>query len=213
MYYYYYLIYQYTTKTFIDFIPGWNNNTRFNKEKLEMENEKKKLIEKEKNLMNEINKIKEELEKYKNENKKLKNDLTKANKIIENLQKNQKENSNIKILQDENKDLKNKLYLKENEINQMKLQLKNNTKSEHLFKLDDIMVINFISTDNSIHKGIKCVETDTFAEVEEKLYQIYDNFRDTNNMFTINGRTILRFRNLKENKIKDGDIVLLLKIE
>ena len=178
-----------------------------------MENEKKTLIDNEKNLMNEINKIKEELEKYKNENKKLKNDLVKANKIIENLQKIQKENSNIKILQNENKDLKNQLYLKENEINQMKLQLKNNTKKNHLYQLDDIMVINFMSTDNSIHKGIKCVETDTFAEVEEKLYQIYDNFRDTNNMFTINGRTILRFRNLKENKIKDGDIVLLLKIE
>ena len=156
--------------------------------------------------------MKEELEIYKNENKQLKNDLVKANKIIENLQKNQKENSNVKILHDENKNLKNQLYLKENEINQMKLQLKNNKKN-HLYQLDDIMVINFISTDNSIHKGIKCIETDTFAEVEEKLYQIYDNFRDTNNMFTINGRTILRFRNLKENKIKDGDIVLLLRIE
>ena len=178
-----------------------------------MDDEKRNLIEKEKNLMNEVNKIKEELEKYKNENKKIKDDLVKANKIIENLKKNQKENSNIKILQDENKNLKNQLYLKENEINQMKLQLKNNNKKKPLYQLDDIMVINFISTDSSIHEGIKCVETDTFAEVEEKLYQIYDNFRDTNNMFTINGRTILRFRNLKENKIRDGDIVLLLKIE
>ena len=178
-----------------------------------MDDVKRKLIEKEKNLMNEVNKIKEELEKYKNENKKLKDDLAKANKIIENLKKNQKENSNIKILQDENKNLKNQLYLKENEINQMKLQLKNNNKKKPLYQLDDIMVINFISTDSSIHEGIKCVETDTFAEVEEKLYQIYDNFRDTNNMFTINGRPILRFRNLKENKIRDGDKVLLLKIE
>ena len=157
--------------------------------------------------------MKEELEIYKNENKQLKNDLVKANKIIENLQKNQKENSNIKNLQDENKNLKNILYLKENEINQMRLQLKNNQKEDRLFKLNDIMVIYFISKDSSIHEGIKCVETDTFAEVEEKLYQIYDNFRDTNNMFTINGRPILRFRNLKENKIRDGDKVLLLKIE
>ena len=178
-----------------------------------MDDEKRKLIEEEKNLMNEVKQIKEELEKYKNENKKLKDDLAKANKIIENLKKNQKENSNIKILQDENKNLKNQLYLKENEINQMKLQLKNNNKEDRLFKLNDIMVINFISTDSSIHEGIKCVETDTFAEVEEKLYQIYDNFRDTNNMFTINGRPILRFRSLKENKIRDGDKVLLLKIE
>ena len=139
--------------------------------------------------------------------------MVKAKKLIESLQNNKKENSNIKKLEDENKNLKNQLYLKENEINQMKLQLKNNNKKKPLYQLDDIMVINFISTDSSIHEGIKCVETDTFAEVEEKLYQIYDNFRDTNNMFTINGRPILRFRNLKENKIRDGDKVLLLKIE
>jgi molybdopterin converting factor small subunit len=154
-----------------------------------------------------------ELENYKIENNKLKNDLVKANKIIENLQKNQNDNSNIKSLHDEIKNLKNQLYLKENEINQMKLKIKNNNKKDDYFKLDDIMVINFTSTDSSINHGIKCVVTDTFAEVEEKLYQIYDEFRNTNNMFTIKGRTILRFKTLKENNIKDGDKVLLFRIE
>jgi len=109
--------------------------------------------------------------------------------------------------------LKNQLYIKENEINQMKLKLKNNNKNHHLFELDDIMVINFVATDSSIHEGIKCVKTDTFVEVEEKLYQIYDDLRKTNNMFTINGRTILRFKNLEENNIKDGDKAILMKIE
>jgi hypothetical protein len=154
-----------------------------------------------------------ELQNYKIENNKLKNDLVKANKIIDNLQKNQNDNSNIKSLHDEIKNLKNQLYLKENEINQIKLKIKNNNKKEDYFKLDDIMVINFTSTDSSINHGIKCVVTDTFAEVEEKLYQIYDDFRNTNNMFTIKGRTILRFKSLKENNIRDGDMVLLLKIE
>ena len=154
-----------------------------------------------------------ELENYKNENNKLKNDLVKANKIIENLKKNQNDNSNIKSLHDEIKNLKNQLYLKENEINQMKLKIKNNNAKINLVNLDDIMVINFTSTDSSINHGIKCVVTDTFAEVEEKLYQIYDEFRNTNNMFTIKGRTILRFKTLKENNIKDGDKVLLFRIE
>ena len=149
------------------------------------------------------------MENYKNKNKKLKNDLVRANKIIENLKKNENQNSNIKNLQDEIKSLKNNLYLKENEINQLKLK---NTKDNYV-KLDDIMVINFTSTDSSINYGIKCVVTDTFAEVEEKLYQIYDEFRNTNNMFTIKGRTILRFKNLKENNIRDGDKVLLFRIE
>ena len=75
------------------------------------------------------------------------------------------------------------------------------------------MVINFISTDSSIQEGINCLETDTFAEVEERLYQKYDEFRNTNNSFAIKGRTILRFKTLKDNNIKNGDKILLLKIE
>ena len=93
----------------------------------------------------------------------------------------------------------------------MKLKLKNN--KNKFVNFDDVMVINFESTDSSIHEGIQCLGTDIFAEVEEKLYQKYDEFRNTNNAFTINGRTILRFKNLKENKIKDGDSVILIKIE
>ena len=149
------------------------------------------------------------MENYKNENKKLKNDLVRANKIIENLKKNENQNSNIKNLQDENKSLKNKLYLKENEINQLKLKIKNNNTKDNYVKLDDIMVINFQSNNPPINQGIKCLETETFAEVEEKLYKIYDELRNTNNMFTTNGGPILRFKSLKENKIKDGDKVLL----
>ena len=137
--------------------------------------------------------------------------MVKAKKIIENLQNNKKENSNIKILEDENKNLKNKLYLKENELNEMKLKIKNN--KNKFVNFDDVMVINFESTDSSIHEGIQCLGTDTFAEVEERLYQKYDEFRNTNNMFTFNGRTILRFKSLKENNIRNGDKVILIKIE
>ena len=118
------------------------------------------------NLINEINQLKIELENYKNENNKLKNDLEKANKRIENLKKNQNENSNIKVLQEENKNLKNLLYLKEKEINHMELKIKNNNKKINLVNLDDIMVINFQSNNTQINKGIKCLVTDTFAEVE-----------------------------------------------
>jgi len=137
--------------------------------------------------------------------------LAKAKKIIENLQNNKKENPNIKILEDENKNLKNQLYLKENEINEMKLKIKNN--KNKFVSFDDVMVINFESTDSSIHEGIQCLRTDTFAEVEERLYQKYDEFRNINNMFTFNGGIILRFKNLKENNIRNGDKVILLKIE
>ena len=75
------------------------------------------------------------------------------------------------------------------------------------------MVINFISTDNSVHCGIKCLPTYTFAKVEEKLYNFYDNLRNTNNSFIVKGSSILRFKTIKENNIHDGDIVQLIKVE
>ena len=142
--------------------------------------------------------------------------MAKANKIIDGLQKNQITNSNnkeIKILKDENKNLKEQLNLRVNEINQLKLKIQNNGKEDELVNIKDIMVINFISTDSSIHCGIKCLPTYTFAKVEEELYQHYDDFRNTNNVLTVNAKPILRFKTIKENNIHDGDIVQLIKVE
>ena len=138
------------------------------------------------------------------------------NKIIGKQQKNQNKNSNnqeIEILKDENKNLRTQLNSKENEIIKMKLQIKKNTKEKELVDINDIMVINFISTDSSIHCGIKCLPTYTFAKVEEELYQFYDDLRNTNNIFTVNTKPILRFKSINENNIHDGDIVQLIKVE
>ena len=81
------------------------------------------------------------------------------------------------------------------------------------YDIDDIMVINFISGDFSVNCGIKCLPTDIFAEVEEKLYKRFDNLRNTNNMFMANAKPILRFKKICENNIKDGDVLQLHKLE
>ena len=111
------------------------------------------------------------------------------------------------------KKLKTQLNLKANEINQLKLIIKNNKKEDELVNINDIMVINFISTDNSVHCGIKCMPSYTFAKVEEELYQFYDNLRNTNNAFIVKERSILIFKKIFENNIHDGDIVQLIKVE
>lgn len=74
---------------------------------------------------------------------------------------------------------------------------------------NDIMVINFISGDGNINQGIKCLKTDTFAQVEEQLYKIYDNYRESNNSFLFGGKTVLRFKTIEENKIKDGEKIMM----
>ena len=75
------------------------------------------------------------------------------------------------------------------------------------------MVVTFISQDFSVNEAVKCLSTDLFAEVEEKLYKKYDNLRNTNNMFTVNEKPVLRFKKLSENRIKDGDTIEFFKLE
>ena len=78
---------------------------------------------------------------------------------------------------------------------------------------DEIMVVQFISSDQKINKGIKCLPSDTFAKIEEELYKYYPEYRKTNNNFVTNGGTVLKFQTLAENNIKDGQVIELIKIE
>ena len=188
-----------------------SNDENLKIKKLEEENNKLRdeLNKNKQDYLNEINTLKKELDKYKNENNKLKDELTKSNKIISNIQNNQINNNELKKLKDEINNLKNQLNLKNNEIKEIKNNI--NIKEEPKYNINDIIVITFNSSD--VNYRIKCLADETFAEVEEKLYKIYDNLRETNNMFTVNAKPILRFKKIKENNIKDGDIIQLSKLK
>ena len=71
----------------------------------------------------------------------------------------------------------------------------------------------FTSTDQKIHFPIPCIGSDIFAEVEEKLYKEYPEYRETNNCFIYNGKEILRFKSISDNKIGDGMPVILYEPE
>ena len=191
-----------------------SDNNEENQKIQKLEGENKKLKEDLNNInQNEINKLKIEIEKLKKENEKLKDDLLKANKIISGFQNQKVDNNEIKILKEENINLKNQINIKNNEISILKMKIQNNIIIEPKFNLNEIMVINFMSQDSTINEGMKCLPNEIFAEVEERLYKKYDNLRNTNNMFTANAKPILRFKKLIENGIKDGDKIQLFKLE
>ena len=233
------LFFQYKSKSFINFIPNFkqNNNAPNNiqiEKKLNDEILKNKKLESEinrlNNIINQINqnesnqirKLKDEIEKYKNkcdiykkemenlkkENIKLNEELSKSNKIIGAIQNNKIVNNELNKLRDDNAVLRYQLDIKDKEINNLKLKNK-----DIKFNLDDIIVIYFTPTDSSFYQGIKCVKTETFAEVEEKLCKEHNELRNTNNMFTANAFPILRFKTIAENHIKDGDVIQLYKME
>ena len=162
---------------------------------------------------NEIKRLKDELEKYKIENEKLKKDLYKANKIIANIQKISNNNNDIINMKKENENLLYQLNQKENIINDLKNKLQNNQIEGPKYSLNDMLVIYFQFQDGITSEGIRCAKTETFAEVEERFYQTDNSLRNTNNVFIVNAITILRFKKLYENNIRDGAVIQLIKPE
>ena len=87
----------------------------------------------------------------------------------------------------------------------MKLKLSNNSDIKKYVDFNSIIVIHFISSDQKINCGIKCLKTDIFAEVKEQLSKVYGEYRETNNHFISKGKQILRFKKICENIINDKD--------
>ena len=151
-----------------------------------------------------------------NEINNLNNELIKAKKIIEQqkLTINELENKlkNINnIINNLNNDIdkyKNIISQKDIELNNIKSQLNNNIPNNNV-NFNDIMCVNFISSDQNVHYAATCLKTNTFAEVEEKLYKQYPEYRETNNHFNANGTEILRFKTIAQNKIESGIPILL----
>ena len=148
------------------------------------------------NLLNELNKYKEENLKLKQQINNLQQEINKLNKDLA--------NANQSIINIQQQQIN---YI--NEINNLRNQLNNKNKDGYVNR-NNIMVVHFLSGDGKINQGIYCLKTDTFAQVEEKLYQIYDEYRDNyNNTFLARGNLIKRFKTMMENNIKHGDKIQL----
>ena len=163
-------------------------------------------------------------DKENKEIKQLKEELNKSKSIIDSL------NSRIKELearlQNENqmnlnkiKELENKIIQKDNELNKLRTQLTNfifnnqnlsinNQQNNNVQNIDKS--VTFISSDQKLCFSVPCSGSSTFAAVEEKLYQQFPEYRETNNNFLINGKKILRFKTINDNNAGTGFPVMLI---
>ena len=119
----------------------------------------------------------------------------------------------ISNYQNQINDLQNIINQKNVELNNLRTQLSNNNTNpiaQNKFYFNEMMCVNFISMDQNVHYAVPCIKTNTFAEVEEKLYQQYPQYRETNNNFIANGILVLRFKTIAENKIGNGLPVTLV---
>ena len=211
---------KFTARTFTEFIPNYKNiiqipqmnvipninysqiqnNQNYNDLLQQLNNEKlknKKLEDEIQRLKNKLNELKNNNNILINENNNLKLKLGNSNQLN---QMNQFNQMNI----NEINNLRQIIIQKDKEINELKSKL-----PKHNLSMNDIMVINFLSTDQNIRCGIPCLADDTIAEVEEKLYQKFNEFRNTNNILLSGGNIILRFKKVRENNIHNGDTILI----
>ena len=148
-----------------------------------------------------------------NELSKLKYELEEAKKIIQQQKErimelenklNNKESNNNDII-------KNEIKSKDKELNELKSNLNkiNNNETNEKFGRQQMMCVYFTSMDQKINFPVPCINTDIFAEVEEKLYKQFPEYRETNNFFISNGKQILRFKTIGENNIGNGFPVIL----
>ena len=144
-----------------------------------------------------------------NEINNLRNELIKANKIIEQQKLTINELQNK--LNNYNTDINNYqdiINQKDIQIDALISEINNNIHNKVNF--NDVLCVNFMLSDQNVPYAVTCLKTDIFAEIEEKLYKQYPEYRETNNNFIVNEREILRFKTIDENKIGNGLPVTLI---
>ena len=99
---------------------------------------------------------------------------------------------------------KNKKLLKKLDKEKKKFKELKDKKSE-----EEIIAILFTSVNQDIHRPISCKNTDTFTEIEEKIFNEYPKYKDLNTYFTVNGNIINRLKTIEENGIKDGNTIIV----
>ena len=78
-----------------------------------------------------------------------------------------------------------------------------------LEKNEKLMSVIFSSVNQKVNYSIVCKNTDTIHNLEVQLYKEYPNLYESENYFLCKGQIINKFKTFEENKIKNGDIILL----
>ena len=107
--------------------------------------------------------------------------------------------------------LQDQIHKRDNELKELKSKLEN-TKiiDDPVIHESDMATVYFTSSDRTVNYAVPCLKSTVFAEIEEKLYKEYPEYRESNNFFIANGNQVLRFKTIEDNKIGNGKPVILM---
>ena len=151
-----------------------------------------------------------QLNEEKNKNKKLLEQLSNEQKKVKELNdkiqlyENNNINNNLKRI----KELEEIIKSLKSQINDLNKNIDKDKKAS-IRSEEDIIAVCFKSFNEDIQRPISCKITDTFNKIEEKIYNEYPEYKDFNINFTVNGKEIKRYKTIDENKIKDGNIIII----
>ena len=214
-----------------DVIPGKNNLDKIDLKEVKINNEylnelikyyKNKIILQKNNnieLNIRINQLNNQLIEEKKKNKRLIEENYLLNCIIENYEKELKEikakkeyGTEIILKNDNNSMIKLVEYMKKLEEKEKEIK---NLKSKIPFELNEseiLMTVIFYSTDQKIHYSMLCKNTDLFSRLESVLYKVeeYKEYKQKENYFIANAKSIDRFETLEKNGIKNGNVIIII---
>ena len=102
---------------------------------------------------------------------------------------------------------------KEEEIinlkNELQQKKENNSFNKTFYTREQMIALNFLSTDSKLHYAIPCLNKDLFVDVEKKLYDIFPEYKEKNNNFLTQGKVVLRFKTVGENKLVSGIPIIM----
>ena len=160
-----------------------------------------------------------ELNIEKNNNKILSNRIHELEKIVNIKEKQNINNENKNIINELNEKLKNlnnslNINMNKEKYNQLleEIRIKDKIISNYPIKLSEgekLISVIFVSLDQKVHYSVICKNTDKFNILENKLYEEYPEYLESDNYFIVNGNKINKYKSLEFNKINNHDIIML----
>ena len=80
-------------------------------------------------------------------------------------------------------------------------------------KGEKLISIKFVSVEKDVDYSLITKNTERFSKIESILYEKYPKYMETENVFLTGGNRINRNRTLEDNKIKNGDILVVKAID
>ena len=157
----------------------------------------------------------------KNNNTILNQKIKELEKII-NIKREEELKEKEKLMKEENgliSELTEKLkninkYINKDKMNELleEIRIKDKIISKFPVKLSEgeqLLSVIFVSSDQKIHYSTICKNTDNFSKIENMLYEVYPEYKKSENYFFVNEKKINKYKNLDFNKIKNNDIITL----